>query len=158
MTFQVEAPFLMWELFWKGLSFGQRVVHTISVNTKGLCIPFLSARKGYSSKGCPQDMGSFFLVNKRIWQTWSYSKSWCIPNHQILDPTKNSFFVTWFLKNLRKKFLNQGFFCSLPRQHDQRFIWFPKIVPLRAPRPFIQIVQKWKKVFYHGGFITNNDH
>ena len=60
MVFQDETQFLMLELFKKGLFFGQRVVHTISVNKKGLWlkelfIPFLSARKGYGSKGCPQD-------------------------------------------------------------------------------------------------------
>ena len=76
MAFQVEASFLVWELFWRGSSFGSRVVHVTSVQRKGmaqvfylcqqgtglwfkrLLIPFLLAKEGYSSKGS-REMGHF---------------------------------------------------------------------------------------------------
>ena len=40
----------------------------------------------------------------------------------------------------------------------KKFIQFFKIVPLGAPRLFIQKVPKWRGVFNQEGFITNSNH
>ena len=39
-------------------------------------------------------LGLVFLVIEKVWQVWSYGKSWCIPNYQLSVSFKNSsFFV-----------------------------------------------------------------
>ena len=57
----------------------------------------------------------------------------------IISSYKNSlFFVAWFPKNSRNKFINQEFYGQLPEQvrSNGLFEIFSKIVPLRAPRLF----------------------
>ena len=93
---------------------------------KGLFILFLSIRKGHGSKGIPMrwvifrstcPKASIKVVSKYhdlrtcvfghwrgFWQAWNYSKSWCIPNYQISNPTKTHHFFAWFPKNSRKRF------------------------------------------------------
>ena len=107
MAFQIEASLLMRELFWKGLSFGQRIVHVISIQRKdygskvlftpflsarkglwlkGLFIPFLSIRKGYGSKSCShhfyqQDRGYGSKVSSRHVQFFFSQRA---PRHQSM--------------------------------------------------------------------------
>ena len=85
------------------------------------------------------------------------SKSWCIPNYQISVYFKNSsFFCCLIFEEFEKEFLNQGFYGQIPEQAwSNGFFDFSKIVPLGAPRLFIQMVLRWKWVFVR---ITNNDH
>ena len=154
------------ELFWKGLSFGQRVVYTIFVSKKwlwfkGLFTSFLSARKGLWLKGVLKTWAVFFLVNVPqgnqsrmilkyqslgtcVFGRWKgFGRLEAIASldaYQISDLTKTHFLIAYFLKNSRKKILNQEFSCSLPRQHDQMVYSIFKTVPLGAPRPLIQMV------------------
>ena len=41
-----------------------------------------------------------FWSLKGFWQAWSCSKSWCIPNYQLLVPTKIHFFVFFLFFDL----------------------------------------------------------
>ena len=98
-----------------------------------------------------------FWSSRGFWQAWSCSKSWCIPNYQLSVSFKNStFFVAWFSKNSKNKFLNQEFYGQMPKQAWLNGLFnFSKIVPFGAPRLFIQMVPRWKWVFVR---ITNIYH
>ena len=88
-----------------------------------------------------------FWSSRGFWQAWSCSKSWCIPNYQLSVSFKNSsFFVAWFSKNSRNKFLNQEFYGRLPEQAWSKCLFdFSKSCP-SGHRDF-QKIPKWKKVF-----------
>ena len=91
-----------------------------------------------------------FMVIERVWQAWSYSKSWRIPNYQISKPHKNlSFFLLPHFRRIwEKEFLNQEFYSQLPEQAWSKGSFdFSKIVPIGAPRSLIQIVPKRERVF-----------
>ena len=94
-------------------------------------------------------LGLVFLVIEKVWQVWSYSKSWCIPNYQLSVSFKNSsFFCCLIFEEFEKKFLNQEFYGQLPEQTWLKGSFdFSKIVPFEAPRPFIQMIPRWKWVF-----------
>ena len=79
--------------------------------------------------------GLVFLVLEKVRQVWSCSKSWCVPNYPLSVSFKNSsFFVAWFPKNSRNKFLNQEFYGQLPEKAWSNGLFdFFKIVPLEAP-------------------------
>ena len=105
-------------------------------------------------------LGFVFFVIKRVWQVWSYSKSWCIPNYQLTVSFKNSsFFFCLIFKEFEKKFLNQEFYGQLPEQAWSTCSFdFSKIMPLGAPKSLVQMVLKWKGSVYRDGFITNSNH
>ena len=69
----------------------------------------------------------------------------------------SSFFVAWFSKNSRNKFLNQEFYGQLLEQAWSNGLFDP--FKNRAPRGtkafFIQMVPRWKWAFVG---ITKNDH
>ena len=72
-------------------------------------------------------LGLVFLVIERVWQVWSYSKSWRIPNYQISNPTKTYFFIVWFSKNSRKRVSKSGILWPVIWAGViKRFIWFFK--------------------------------
>ena len=89
------------------------------------------------------------MVIEKVWQVWSYSKSWRIPNYQTSKPYKNlSFLLPDFRRNREKEFLNQEFYGQLPEQAWSKGSFdFSKIMPFGAPRSLIQMVSKWKGVF-----------
>ena len=67
----------------------------------------------------------------------------------------SSFFIAWFLKNSRNKFLNQEFHGQLPEQAWSNGLFdFSKSCPLRY-HIFIQTISRWKEMFIR---IFNNDH
>ena len=76
-----------------------------------------------------------FLVIENVWQVWSCSKSWCIPNYQLSVSFKNSSFLLPDFEEFEKKFLNREFYGQMPEQawSNGLFDLF-KIVPLGAPR------------------------
>ena len=93
-------------------------------------------------------LGLVFLVIERVWQAWSYSKSWHILNYQISNPTKTYNFFAWFLKNSRKRVSKSGVLWPIAWAGVIKMvIWFFKIVPLGAPRSLIQMVSKRMGVF-----------
>ena len=77
-------------------------------------------------------LGLVFLVFAKVWQVWSCSKSWCIPNYQLSVSFKNSsFFVAWFSKNLRESFHVRDSMASCLSRHDQKvYSIFQKLCPL----------------------------
>ena len=97
----------------------QRVGDTIFVSKRGLWLKRFSRNEPFSIN-VPQGInqgdfrvsrfwGLYFWSLKGFGQVWSYSKSWRIPNYQISKPYKNlSFFIVWFLKNLRKRVSKSG--------------------------------------------------
>ena len=98
-----------------------------------------------------------FWSLKGFWQAWSYSKSWCIPNYQLSVSFKNSsFFVAWFSKNSRNKFLNQEFYGQLPKQAWSKCLFdFSKSCP--SGHQGFQKIPKKERI-YQDGLTTNNDH
>ena len=65
-------------------------------------------------------------------------------------------FCCLIFEEFEKEFLNQGFYGQLPEQTWSEYSFgFQNNLPHRAPRPFIQMVPRWKWVFVR---ITNNDH
>ena len=127
MAFQVEASLLSVRIVLEGWPFGPK-----------LFISFLSKERVMAPKRS-REMGNFwstrpkalirvnseyhdirdlcFWSSRGFWQAWSYSKSWCIPNYQLSISFKNSsFFVAWFSKDSRNKFLNQEFYGQFPEQ------------------------------------------
>ena len=142
MAFQVEASLLSVSIVLEGWPFGPK-----------LFISFLSKERFMAQK-CYWEMGNFWSTcpkasikddskasrfwglhswsSRGFWQAWSCSKSWCIPNYQLLVSFKNSsFFVAWFSKNSRNKFLNQEFYGQLPEQAWSKgsFVFFQNCAP-----------------------------
>ena len=166
MAFQVETSLLMWWLFLK-----------VDLLVQS-CLYHFCQQKRVIAQKCSREMGNFwstclkasirviseyhdlrdlcFWSSKGFWQVWSCSKSWCIPNYQLSVSFKNSsFFVAWFPKNSRNKFLNQEFYGQMPEQAWSNGLFnFSKIVLLRAPRSLIQMVLKWKGVFIEMGLLS----
>ena len=163
MTFQIEAPLLMWELFWKWVIFwfkgcsrhfcpkkryGSKVFH--------LC---QQEKRVMSQKGCqgvdnclfsqhaPRVILKYhgpeaciFDYRKKIWQAWSCSKSWRIPNYQKSNPTKIHFCVAWFLKNSRKSFWIKNFIIHCLNRRDQRVHLIFSKSCLSGTKVFFQMV------------------
>ena len=173
MAFQIEALFLMWELFWKWIVFWFKGLFTSFLSKERVwlkSVPFMLAKKGVmvrrvlekwviSDQRAPRHqsrwfqsitvLGLVFLVIERVWQVWSYSKSWRIPNYQISKPTKTYHFLLLDFRRIwEKKSLNQEFYNQLSEQAwSEGSFDFLKIVPLEAPRSLIQMVSKRKGVF-----------
>ena len=101
-------------------------------------------------------LGLVFLVIERVWQAWSYNKSWRIPNYQISKPYKNlSFFIAWFSKNSRKRVSKSGVLRPIAWAGViKRFIWFFKNYAIRGTKVSYSNGFKMKGSVYRDGFIT----
>ena len=143
--FKLKHLFSVWGLFWKvGLLVHSCLYHFCP--KRELWLKSILEKWAISSQCAMRHqlrwlqsvviLGLVFLVIKEVWQVWSCSKSWCIPNYQISISFKNSsFFVAWFSKNSRNKFLNQEFYGQLLENAWLKCLFdFFKIVPLGAPR------------------------
>ena len=107
-------PFSLKHLFsyedcFERLVFWSEVVYIISVRREDYGSKVLS-RNWYFWSTCPKASIKViseyhnlrdlcFWSSKRFWQAWSCSKSWCIPNYQLLVPTKIYIFVCLISKN-----------------------------------------------------------
>ena len=87
-------------------------------------------------------LGILFYSWKRFDRFETASKSWCIPNYQMSVFQKLVIFIAWFLKNSRKRFLNQEFHGQLPEKAWSHGLFdFPKSCPLgHHPFFFIQMI------------------
>ena len=131
MTFQIEAPLLMRELFWKGLAFGPRLFVPVFSKER------IMAQKVFSKNGqflvnMPQDINQGDSRVSRSWdfvllieKVWSYSKSWCIPNYQLSVPTKIHFLYCLISNEFEKSFWVRNFLaCCLGRQDQKVYLIF----------------------------------
>ena len=142
MTFQVEASLLSVRIVLEGWLFGPRLFISF-MSKKKIMAQKRSRKMGNFWSTCPKasirviskyhDLRDLcFWSSRGFWQAWSCSKSWCIPNYQLSISFKNSsFFVAWFPKNSRNKFLNQEFYSQLPEQAWSKCLFdFSKSCPL----------------------------
>ena len=86
-----------------------------------------------------------FLIVEKVWQVWSCSKSWCIPNYQLLVSFKTHHFCL-ISEEFENKFLNQKFYGQLPEQAWSNGLFdFSKSCPSGCQ--VFQMIPKWRKVF-----------
>ena len=102
----------------------------------------------------------------RFWSSMGFDRleavasldAYQITNYQFLSKT-HLFFVAWFLKNSRNKFLNQEFYGQLPEKAWSKGLFdFSKSYP--TGHQGFQKISKWKKMFIKMGslptVITNS--
>ena len=157
MTFQLEASLLIWGSFWKGW-----------LLDRGCSYHFCPEEK-YGSKVFPKN--GQFLVNvprginqgdfkvSQFWDLYFWSlkgfgrfkavaslNAYQITNYQF--PSKLIIFLLPDFQRIQEEVFKSGILWPIAwASVIKRFIWFFKIVPLEAPRSFIQMVSKWKGVF-----------
>ena len=138
MVFQVEASLLVWGLFWL---FGPKLFIPL-LSTKMVMAQKCFRKMGNFRSMCPKtlikvisgyhDFGILFCSWKRFGRFETVSKSWCIPNYQILVFSKTRrFLVAWFLKNSRKSSWIRNFKANCLSRRDQKVY---SIFQNRAPR------------------------
>ena len=118
------------------------------------CSSFLSTKRVMAQK-CSREMGAFWLTCpkasiwviseyydfrdlcfwslKGFWQAWSCSKSWCIPNYQLLVPTKIYFFVCLIFEEFERVSKLGALWPIAWASVIEGFIGFFKIVSFGAP-------------------------
>ena len=98
-----------------------------------------------------------FLVIEKVWQVWSCSKSWCIPNYQLSVSFKTHHFFCPISEEFENKFLNQEFYGQLPEQAWSNGLFdFSKSCPSGCQ--VFSNDSKEKESIYQDGLTTNNDH
>ena len=81
--------------------------------------------------------GLVFLLIEKVWQVWSCSKSWCIPNYQLSVPTKIHLFVCLIFEEFERVYKSEILWPIAWEGVIKWFIRFFKIVPLKAPHFFL---------------------
>ena len=95
---------------------------------------------------------------KRIWQAWSYSKSWRIPNYQKSNPTKFIFLLPDFRRIWERVSESRILWPIAWAGVTKRFIWFFKNCVLRGTKVSYSNGFKTKWSVYRDGFITNSNY
>ena len=158
MDFQLEVSLLIWGSFWKGLAFGSRLLVSFLLRGKIWLKSILEKWAIFGQCALRHQSRWFqsvtilelvFLAIEKVWQIWSCSKTWCIPNYQLTVFFENSsFFCCLIFEEFEKKFLNQKFYDQLLEQAWSKGSFdFSKIVPLGVPRSLIQMVSKRQGMF-----------
>ena len=81
------------------------------------------------------------LVGLKLQRVMTHTK---LPNFRSY---KTHFFCCLIFEEFENDFWIKNFIACCLGRHDQRVYLIFKIVPLGAPKPFIQIIPKWNEAF-----------